>query len=61
MLALSVEYKRIIRRDGRCVMLYPRRTLDRFGWDEDATEGMTLTRADGTVIHLGDPDDEDDR
>ena len=36
---------------------------DRFGWDESAAEGLTLTTVDGRVIPLGGPDadDEDDR
>jgi hypothetical protein len=34
-LALSVEYQRIIRRDGRYVMLDPGITLNRFSWDDD--------------------------
>jgi len=34
-LALSVEDQRIVRRDGRYVLVDPSITLDRFGWDED--------------------------
>ena len=34
-LALSVEYQRIIRRDGRYVMVDPSITLDRFTWTDD--------------------------
>jgi hypothetical protein len=56
MLALAVEYERIIRQDGRYVMVDPGITLDRFGWDEDAAEGMTLRTPEGTII----PWDEDE-
>jgi hypothetical protein len=35
MLATAVHYERLIRRDGRYVMVDPSLTLDRFGWDED--------------------------
>jgi hypothetical protein len=35
MLALAVEYQRIIRRDGRYMMVDPSITLDRFSWDDD--------------------------
>jgi hypothetical protein len=31
-LALAVTYERIVRRDGRYVMVDPGITLDRFGW-----------------------------
>jgi hypothetical protein len=58
-LALSVEYERIIRKDGRYVMEDTGITLDRFGWDEDDAEGMTLTTVDGEVIPLGGPNEED--
>jgi hypothetical protein len=34
MLALAVECQRIVRRDGRYVMLDPSITLDRFGWSD---------------------------
>jgi hypothetical protein len=47
-LALSVAYQRIVRRDGRYVMVDPGLTLDRFGWDED---DVTIT----------DPPEEEDR
>jgi hypothetical protein len=40
--------------------LDPGITLNRFGWDADAAEGMTLTHLDGTVEPLGDPEDDDD-
>jgi hypothetical protein len=53
-----VAYERIIRRDGRYVMVDPGITLDRFGWDEDDAEGLTWRRADGTRIDL-DADDEE--
>ena len=36
----------------------PRR--DRFGWDEDAAEGMTITHPDGSVEPLGDPEDDEE-
>jgi hypothetical protein len=42
MLARAVECQRIIRRDGRYVMVDPSITLDRFGWDED---DLTITPA----------------
>jgi hypothetical protein len=60
MLALCVEYQRIVRRDGYYIMEDPSITLDRFGWDEDAGEGMTWRRADGTIIDM-DADDEDNQ
>jgi hypothetical protein len=60
MLASAVEYQRIVRRGGHYVMLDPWITLNRFGWDEEDAEGMTLTTADGTVIPLGDTDDEEE-
>jgi hypothetical protein len=47
-LAPSVAYQRIVRRDGRYVMVDPGLTLDRFGWDED---DVTIT----------DPPEEEDR
>ena len=34
-LALSVEYQRIIRQDGRYVMVDPSITLNRFCWTDD--------------------------
>lgn len=40
MLALAVEYQRIIRRDGHYVMEDPGLTLDCFGWEEG---DITLT------------------
>jgi hypothetical protein len=43
-----VAYQRIVRRDGRYVMVDPGLTLDRFGWDED---DVTIT----------DPPEEEDR
>lgn len=46
MLALAVEYQRIVRRDGHYVMLDPGLTLDRFGWEDG---DLTIT----------DPDEED--
>jgi len=55
-LAWAVEYQRIVRRDGRYVLEDPGITLDRFGWDEDAEEGMTWRHADGTLVE----DDEED-
>jgi len=60
MLALSVAYERIIHQDGRYVMVDPSITLDRFGWDEDAAEGMTITHPDGSVEPLGDATDEEE-
>jgi hypothetical protein len=57
-LALSVEYQRIIRKDGRYVMLDPGITLDRFGWTEEDAEGLTWRRADGTIIDLEDAEEE---
>jgi hypothetical protein len=42
------------------VLVNPSITLDRFGYDEDAAAGVTLTRADGTVIPRGDPEAEDE-
>ena len=35
-------------------MVAPALALDRFGWGEDAAEGMTMTAADGIVIDLED-------
>jgi hypothetical protein len=58
-LAWAVEYERIVRRDGRYVLEDPGLTLDRFGWDEDDAEGLTLTTVDGEVIPLGEADEED--
>jgi hypothetical protein len=55
-LALAVACERLIRQDGRDVLVDPGLTLDRFGWDEDAAEGMTLRTPDDTVIPQGDPD-----
>jgi hypothetical protein len=52
-LALSVEYERIIRKDGRYVMVDPGITLNRFGWTEEDDEGLTWRRADGTIIDDG--------
>ena len=60
MLGTAVTYERIIRKDGHYVLVDLSITLDRFGWDEDVAAGMTLTRADGTVIPLGDPEAEDE-
>jgi len=40
-LAGAVEYQRIVRRDGSYVLEDPGIIFDRFGWDEDAEEGMT--------------------
>jgi len=51
--ALSVEDERIVRQDGRDVLVNPSITLDRFSWDEDAAAGMTLTQADGTASPWG--------
>jgi hypothetical protein len=59
MLAMAVEYERIVRRDGHYVMLDPSITLDRFGWDEDDAEGLTLTAPDGTEPPLEDPGEEE--
>lgn len=47
MLATAVAYQRIIRRGGRYVLLYPRRTLDCFGWSDG---DLTHRNADGEVI-----------
>jgi hypothetical protein len=47
-LALSVEYQRLVRRDGRYVMLDPGLTLDRFGW------------SDGDLTITPDPDADED-
>jgi len=60
MLAMAVECKRIIRQDGRYVMVDPGITLDRFGWDEEDAEGMTLTQADGTIIPLDEDEAEEE-
>jgi len=60
MLGTAVTYERIIRKDGHDVLVNPSITLDRFGYDEDAAAGVTLTRADGTVIPRGDPEAEDE-
>lgn len=49
-LAWAVEYQRIVRRNGRYVLEDPGITLDRFGWDEEAAEGMTLRYPDGTLV-----------
>jgi hypothetical protein len=54
-LAWAVEYERVVRRDGRYVMLDPSITLNRFGWTEEDAEGLTWTRPDGTVL---DPEEE---
>jgi hypothetical protein len=59
MLAAAVESQRIVRKDGRYMMLDPWITLNRFGWDEDDAEGMTYTTVDGQVIPLGDADEEE--
>jgi hypothetical protein len=53
-LPLALELGRIAVRGGRYVMADPGLTLDRFGWDEDDAEGMTLTQAGGTVLPLAD-------
>jgi hypothetical protein len=58
-LPLALELGRIEVRGDRYVIVDPSLTLDRFGWDEDDAEGLTLTRADGTVIPLGDPEAEE--
>jgi hypothetical protein len=42
------------RRESFGTMVAPALTLDRFGWGEDAAEGITLPAADGTVIDLED-------
>jgi hypothetical protein len=34
MLATAVEYQRLVRRDGRSIMVDPGPTLDRFGWSD---------------------------
>ena len=60
MLGTAVTYERIIRKNGHYVLVNPSITLDRFGRDEDAAAGMTLTRADGTMIPRGDPEAEDE-
>ena len=60
MLRTAVTNERIIRKDGHYVLVNPSITLDRFGYDEDAAAGVTLTRADGTVIPQGDPEAEDE-
>jgi len=49
-LAWAAEFQRIVRREGRYVLEDPGITLDRFGWDEEAEEGMTHRRADGTLV-----------
>jgi hypothetical protein len=53
-LALSVEYQRIVRRDGRYGMVDPGITLDRFGWGPG---DMTITWPDGAP--RGDEEDAD--
>jgi hypothetical protein len=60
MLGTAVKYERIIRKDGHYVLVNPSITLNRFGCDEDAAAGITLTRTDGTVIPLGDPEAEEE-
>jgi hypothetical protein len=49
-LALAVACERIVRRDGRYVMVDPGLTLDRFGWDEEDAEGLPWTLPDGTSL-----------
>ena len=60
MLGTAVTYEWVIRKDGHDVVVNPSITLDCFGYDEDAAAGVTLTRADGTVIPRGDPEAEDE-
>lgn len=57
-LPLALELGRIEVQGDRYVMADPGITLDRFGWDEDAAEGMPLTQADGTVIPLDEAEEE---
>jgi hypothetical protein len=57
-LAMCVQNQRIVRRHGRYVLEDPGITLNRFGWDEEAAEGMTWRRADGTRVDR-DADEED--
>jgi hypothetical protein len=53
-LALAVACQRIMRQDGRDVRVDTGITLDRFKWDTDDAEGMTLTQPNGTGIPLED-------
>lgn len=59
-LPLALELGRIEVLGDRYVIVDPGITLDRFGWEEDAAEGMTLRKPDGTVIPLGDANAEED-
>jgi hypothetical protein len=56
-LPLALELGRIEVRGDRYVMTDHGLTLNRFGWDEDDAEGMTLRTPEGTIIRL----DEDER
>jgi hypothetical protein len=47
------------RERSRNALVDPGITLDRFGWDTDEAEGMTLTQPDGTRIPLEDPEAEE--
>jgi hypothetical protein len=47
-LALAVDCERIVRREGRYVMLDPGLTLDRFAWTEDDDLIEERTDPDGT-------------
>ena len=51
------------RGDDRYFLRHPEQKAprsDRFGWDEDAAEGMTLIHPDGTEESLGEPEHEEE-
>jgi hypothetical protein len=56
-LASAQAYRERILASGEVPAQAPR--PDRFGWDAEAAEGMTLTTVDGQVIPLGGPDADD--
>jgi hypothetical protein len=59
----ALGHRSVARGDYRYFLRYPEveePRSDRFGWDEDAAEGMTLRKPDGTIIPLDEDEDEED-
>lgn len=59
----TLGHRSVARGEDRYFLRHPEEEeprSDRFGWAEDAAEGMTLRKPDGTVIPLGDQEEEDE-
>jgi hypothetical protein len=59
----TLGHSAVRRGDDRYFLRHPEQEeprSERFSWDEDAAEGMTLRKPDGTVIPLGEAEAEEE-